>query len=233
MLYAFIDESYTQDRYYQGAFVVPAESLDALALAIKTVGEYAEGFGVEPGAELHAHEIMSGKAGWKAIRGNPRSAIMIYKRALSVLASVPGAKMFIEGVDVARLNARYSYPEPPHRVTLRYLLECVDRYATKHAQEVTVVADEVQDQAAHALRAAAYQLDSTGGYRPSMLASVQMPITFAQSDQVPGLQAADLLVYLYRRLDAHVETNSRARAAVEQMWDLLRPIWGSVRRWDP
>ncbi|HEY4269066.1 MAG TPA: DUF3800 domain-containing protein [Galbitalea sp.] len=233
MLFAFIDESYTQDRYYVCAFVVHEDQLTPLAAAVKSAGVYAEGFGVVPGSELHAHDMMAGDGGWKAIRRVPSAAIAIYKRALQELVGIPTAKMFISGVDVVRLNARYSYPEPPHRVTLKYLLEAVDRYAVKVNEEVMVIADELPDQADHSRRAENYQIVGTGGYRSSKLATIQMPITFGSSADSPGLQAADLVVYLYRRYDAHTETDRRTAKAVAQMWEMLRPIWGHVRRWDP
>jgi len=233
MLYAFIDESYTKDRYYVAAYVVPESGIQAIAAAIAEARAYAETFGVETGAELHAHELMSGKGQWSALRGKHRAAVAIYTRALEQIIAVPGAKMFIEGVDIPRLNARYRYPDPPHRLTLRHLLESIDTYALKIGEEVLIIADEVQDQVAHAQRAANYQLVGTGGYKSSKLTTIQMPITFGSSDQSPGLQAADLIVYLYRRHDAHVETNPKAAKSVHDLWAVLRPIWGSVRRWDP
>lgn len=233
MLYAFIDESYNQDRYYVCAFVIPESEIYVLEAALVAAREYAAGFGVAGDAEFHAHEMMSGKKAWKPLRGNPRASLAIYRRALGELVKVPGAKMFIEGVDVTRLNARYSYPEAPHRVTLRYLLEAVDRHALKHGEQVLVFADEVQDQVAHGERAALYQSIGTGGYRSSMLSTIEMPIRFGPSHQSPGLQAADLVVYLFRRKDSHTETDERAATAIVDLWDLLRPIWAHVRRWDP
>jgi hypothetical protein len=233
MLYAFVDESYTKDRYYVCAFVIPEEQIATLDAAMKRAGDYASGFGVEAGAELHAHEMMSGRGAWKPVRRAPRAALAIYRYALEQVVAVPGAKMFIEGVDIPRLNARYNYPEHPHRVALRHLLEAVDRFALVHDEDVIVIADELPDQVAHGARATLYQTIGTGGFQPSKLTTLQMPIKFGSSAQSPGLQASDLIVYLYRRKDAHIETYPRAAAAVEMLWTLLRPIWAHVRRWDP
>lgn len=115
MLIAYLDESYTRDRYYIAAFVIPASEVSRLDAAVARVAAYAEGFGVPARSELHAHEIMSGKRDWKPIRGKHRAAIGIYQRALTEVAALPG-KLHIRGVDVERLNARYRYPEPPHQV---------------------------------------------------------------------------------------------------------------------
>jgi hypothetical protein len=97
VLISFLDESYTQDRYYIAAFVIGSKDLALLNAAVADAARYAEGFGVPPGAELHAHEIMSGKGSWAALRGQHRSAIAIYQRALTNIAMLPGI-MCVRGV---------------------------------------------------------------------------------------------------------------------------------------
>lgn len=233
MLYAFIDESYTKDRYYVSAYVVDEDQLQAIKAALALARDYAQGFGIPPEAEFHGYEIMSGRGLWKPIRGQHRAATAIYRRALERIAAVPTGRLFIQGLDIPRLNARYRYPEPPHRIALRHVLEDVDRVATGRQEQVLVIEDEVPDQVAHLLRMDSYQRSSTGGVRPRTLSTIQMPITFGSSAQSPGLQAADLAVYLYRRMDAHVEAHEVTRAVVEDLWQVLRPLKPVARRWDP
>lgn len=60
-------------------------------------------------------------------------------------------------------------------------------------------------------------LNGTGGYLSSKLPSIEMPLKFASSKQSPGLQMADLVVYLHRRRDAHKETSVRTARAVEEL----------------
>ncbi len=233
VLYAFIDESYTRDRYYVSAFVVPESEIAAIKAALVAARDYAEGFGVSSSAEFHGYEIMSGRGQWAPIRGKHRAAAAIYDRGLVEFAKVPGARLFIEGVDIVRLNARYRYPEPPHLIALRHLLEVLDRHAARLKEQVLVIEDELPDQADHARKVAEYKRLDTGGYKPSQLTTIEMPIRFGSSAKSPGLQASDLSVYLYRRLDAHVELDSRARDLSERLWARLRPLRPAVRRWDP
>lgn len=233
MLYAFVDESYTRDRYYVSAYVVPEASLAAVRAALRTASGYAAGFGISASAEFHGYELMSGRGEWKPVRGRPRAAVAIYRFALAELAAVPGARLFVQGVDVARLNARYRYPEPPHLVALRHLLEEVDRFAVSARQKVVVIEDEVPDQADHARKVEDYQRLGTGGYKPRMLRTVELPITFGPSAESPGLQASDLCVYLYRRMDAHVAVDHRSADAAQRLWLTLKPLKPVVRRWDP
>ncbi len=79
MLYAFVDESYTRDRYYVSAYVVPEPSLAAVRAALRTASGYAAGFGISAGAEFHGYELMSGRGEWKPVRGRPRAAVAIYR----------------------------------------------------------------------------------------------------------------------------------------------------------
>lgn len=233
MLFAFIDESYTADRYYVAAIIVREENLAHVRNALADARAYARGFGIAAdNVEYHAHSIMTGCDGWEPIKGQPRSAIAIYKDVLRRLAGLP-VRMIIRGVDVQRLNARYRYPQPPHEVTLRHLLEQVDKFAEQVGDVVTVIADEVQGQAQHVARAMNYQESGTGGYQPRRLLQIQMPIVFGSSAQSPGVQTADLVVYLYRRLDAHVEIHEKTARQVAAMWSSLDPIRHHVWRWDP
>lgn len=233
MLFAFIDESYTADRYYVAAIVVDSRDLTGIRDALNDARRYASGFGViKENVEYHAHSIMTGSDGWQPIKGQTRAAIAIYADVLRRLAGLP-LKLIVRGVDIGRLNARYRYPEPPHQVTLRHLLEQVNDYAW-HAQDVvTVIADEIADQADHAIRAERYQTTGTGGFRSSKLQQIEMPIVFGPSHQSPGIQAVDLAVYLFRRLDAHTEKTARTAAKVTELWRTLDPLKHHIKRWDP
>ncbi|WP_249353713.1 DUF3800 domain-containing protein [Microbacterium sp. 2FI] len=231
MLFAFIDESYTQDRYYVAALVISVDHIGQLSASIKSSADYAAGFGVPEGTEFHGHRIMSGRDGWEPIRNKHRAAGQIYRHVLAGMAGLPAA-VFIQGVDIVRLNARYSYPDPPHLVCLRHVLEDVNALAASKGEEVIVICDQVTDQDAHARRFGLYQKIGTPGYRPSKLARIEQ-LMFADSAASPGLQAVDLAVYLYRRRDAHVTDDARARKLADTLWWTLRPIVAKHRRWDP
>ncbi|GAA1768348.1 DUF3800 domain-containing protein [Agromyces humatus] len=231
MLFAFIDESYTKDRYYVAAVLVDADDLRALSAAVARSAEYAAGYGVELGTEFHAHSIMSGRDGWEPVQGKPRAAIAIYRDLLRELSGLP-VSIYIEGVDVPRLNARYRYPDPPHLVTLRHVLEDLQQAAAMRGDQVIVICDEVTDQEAHSKKFGEYQLIGTPGYRSTTLSRIEQ-FMFADSRQSPGLQFADAVAYLYRRRDAHTESSARTARAVEDLWAVIRPRARKARRWDP
>lgn len=232
MLISYLDESYTQDRYYIAAFVIDLADLPLLEAAVADAASYAEGFGIAAGAELHAHEIMSSKKAWSPLRGQHRSAIAVYQRALTNIAGLPGV-MFVRGLDIQRLHARYKYPDPPHRIVLQHLLEEIDNYGERRRDHVLIVADELPDEDAHRTQVQTYQQVGTPGYRPSKLARIETPLSFACSATTPGLQVAGLIAYLYRRYDGLVEKDRRTRTQVEKLWSTLSPIRGAVRVWTP
>lgn len=56
------------------------------------------------------------------LRGKHREAAGVYAAALRIAQDAEVRYLF-RGVDVNRLNARYWYPDQPHKVVLQHLLE--------------------------------------------------------------------------------------------------------------
>jgi hypothetical protein len=232
VLTAYLDESYTDERFYIAAFVIEDADLPLLEAARDRMNTFAAGFGVPPGTELHAHSFMTGRDGFEPVARMVRARIRIYQQWMNELAALP-AKLIVEGIDIPRLHARYRYPNPPHQVTLQHTLEAINRYARQQEKQVRVVADVVPGQVAHAADMLRYQRDGTPGYKSSRLDAVVPPSAFGDSALFPGLQAADAVAYIYRRVDAHTETDPRVAAAVQRLWDTLARLRFSARRWDP
>lgn len=235
MLVAFIDESYPnlKDKYFVGAVVVDMVALFDLNQGFRDAVSYANNaFGVDAAAELHGHEIMQQRKHWTPLAGKVRAAVKVYKKGLSAI-SASGAKIFLEGVDVTRLHERYKRPDDPHEVALRHVLERVDDYARLRARKVLVVADVVPGQANHAAILELFSKIGTPGYRSSMLEQVIHPVRFDDSSLHFGLQAADLAVYLYRRMNCVTETSPAAEKSVREMWGTLLPSLYHARLWVP
>jgi len=213
MVTAYIDESYTADRYFIGAAFVPDAAVTTLGQAFDQIVETtAQLHGTPVPAELHGYEIMSGSGDWELLRGKHREAAGLYLAALRA-AREAGVKYLFRGVDVARLNARYRYPDRPHTIVLGHLLERIDDYAitTGQADPVRIVADEIATQEAHRSEFESYQRAGTPGYRSSTLDMIDAQITFARSCDEPGLQAADLAVYVHRRRHTVTSTGKAAQ----------------------
>lgn len=235
MLIAYIDESYTRDRYFLGAAIAEQETWEAVDEALGRLRLFNhERHGTPLDVELHGHPLMGGRGGWEPLRGQHREAAAIYRNALGA-ASDLGVKFLFRGVDVARLNARYSYPHPPHQIVLQHLLERINEHChtTAATEECIVVADQVPDQENHQKRVEQYQYVGTPGYRASNLERISQPIQFSDSSLVGGLQIADLAVYLHRRREVVTTADNRALKQQERIWQVIAPQVVHMHEWRP
>lgn len=235
VLIAYVDESYDQELYYVGAAIADYDQWEQLTQHYEDIGRRtAEQHGTEPAAEFHGHEIMGGAGPWAPLRGKHREAAGLYTAVLRA-AQHAGVHYLFEGVDVRRLNARYRYPEQPHTVVFRHLLEQIDDYTARHGEgeQAIVVSDEIATSADHQHQFGAYQDLGTGGYRPSRLKHISAPINFADSRHTPGLQAVDMAVYIYHRAQAVHDQHPRAQAVTDKLAGLIYQDTDRQRTWIP
>jgi len=237
MLYAFVDESYIEGKVHLvGALVVTPEQLAALDRSLndliwKTNKTHPE---VSLDHELHGQLLYSRSGEWECLREKVAVAYAIYRNAVSRIAST-GSTWFIGGVRrVDRLTSRYVDPWPPHQIALQYVLEAVNEHAQLAGESVTVIADQVPDQAHHEARVQAWQLRGrTPGWKPSDLACIESPFQWEDSRAHRGLQAADLLTYIYLRKRFNAGENPRSRKETVRISDLARPILSVENVWTP
>ncbi|MEN3541160.1 hypothetical protein AAH991_39025 [Microbispora sp. ZYX-F-249] len=79
MLLAYVDESYTRDRYSMVALPVPDDRTISLTCALdEVVTGAAQAYGVVPLAELHGTDLLHGNRGWEPSVKMLRAAIGVY-----------------------------------------------------------------------------------------------------------------------------------------------------------
>lgn len=235
VLYAYLDESYTDERYYIAAAVGDASAWESVSERLAVIRErnHRE-HGLPLDIEFHADELMNGRKLWAPLKGKHREAAGIYAAVLDTVFSC-GIEFILRGLDIQRLRARYSYPDQPHAIVLGHLLERVNERARDYrfGDRVVVVADEIATQAQHLTQFEGYQRWGTPGYRSSTLPLIESPITFASSHTVDGLQIADFGVYLHRRRATHVETHPQARRTVARLAEKLDAVVVHNHTWNP
>ncbi|MDX2358926.1 DUF3800 domain-containing protein [Dietzia sp. PP-33] len=235
VLIAYVDESYDQELYYIGAAIADYDQWEQLHQLYTQIAERTSAqHGTDAAAEFHGHEIMGGVGQWATLRGKHREAAGLYTAVLRA-AQHAGVRYLFEGVDVRRLNARYRYPQQPHTVVFRHLLEQIDDYTAQHGagEQAIVVADEIATSAEHQDQFSAYQDLGTGGYRPSRLKYISAPINFADSQHTPGLQAVDMAVYIHHRAQAVRDQHPRAQAVTDKLAHLIYQNTHRQRTWMP
>jgi hypothetical protein len=219
MLIAYVDESYNKDHYYIAAAVAHQDAWDRVDDGLAHIRATTSALhGTPPDAELHGHEIMGGAGEWKPLRGKHREAAGVYRAALRV-AREAGVVYLFRGLDINRLNARYSYPGQPHGIVFSHLLERIDEHArrTQQKEPVIVVADEIATQDVHKKQFESYQQIGTPGYRSSQLTRISAPINFASSRSSAGLQIADLAAYVHHRRNTVTEKHPAAAATMRRL----------------
>ena len=223
MLLTYVDESYTADRYYIAALMVPEREARSLVAELDDLMAATErSFGVPQDTELHGHELINGKGPWSPLAKLVRARIGIYDDALTVIGRHEVA-IVLRGMDVARQRARYGDPRPPHQVVLSHLIERVDEYAEKVGELTIMIADEISDAERHQRNLWQYQQLDTGGYRARKITRFVDTIHFVPSRSSRLLQAADLVAHMHRRRQTHVEGEARTHRAREKMWARVSP----------
>jgi uncharacterized protein DUF3800 len=234
VLLAYLDESYTLERYYMGALIVPEDSAIPLTAALddivtKTATTCPD---LSPEAELHAYELTGGKGDWAPTRPMLRLRIGVYRDALRAIAD-HDAELIVRGVDITRLNRRYATPDHPHSVVLTHLIERVDDHAKSMGEWALMIADEVDREDEHRRNLWLLQRNGTWGWRARPIDQIVDTLHFAPSKASRLLQAADLAVYLYRRRQTHTETDARAEHAWAELADILQPTIVHSHCWEP
>lgn len=234
MLIAYLDESYNRDFYFIGAAIAADEQWSALDAEYEATRATTRAHhDIPAGAEFHGHQIMDGKGEWRALRGKHREAAGVYTAVLTANHAA-GVQYIFRGVDVARLNARYSYPYPPHTVVLSQLLERINDYTRLNSPtaETIIVADEIATQDQHQAQFRVHQELGTGGYRTSQLEHISPPINFANARLSTGLQAVDMATYIHRCTATPGQTqHPKAQAVTDRLAQLIysstseRSIW--------
>ena len=165
MYQLFVDESYQKGHYYVAGVLVDEKQSEALATRLDELADdLRERNNWLAPPEFHGHALMNGLDDWKSLNGNFGACVAIYQKVLHAIQN-SGARVYLEGVDVNRLNARYKYPDSPHEVALRHTLERVNEYCALNGTMCRVIADMVPQQDDFNEAIQGFTRVSTPGYR--------------------------------------------------------------------
>ena len=235
VLLAYVDESYTKERYFIVALLVPDTEASLLASALDTIVEEASyTYGrIDTRAELHGYDLVAGKGDWLRLAEQIRVRIGIYNKAFQAIAD-RNVHVIIRSVDIPGLDRRYpNGHDHPHSIVLAHLLERVDDCAARQDQFALVIADEISEQDDYRRDLWGYQRSGTWGYRARKLTRIVDTIHFAPSRASRLVQAADLIAYMARRTATHIETDERAKNANSALWARIEPKIHHNRCWFP
>lgn len=229
----FVDESYQHDHYYVSGVLVDEKQSETLVTRLNQLADgVQERNNWVASPEFHGHALMNGLDDWKSLNGNFGARVTIYQRVLHAIQN-SGARVYLEGVDVNRLNARYKYPDSPHEIVLRHLLERVNEYCAREGKMCKVIADMVPQQDDFNEAVQGFTRVGTPGYRSQRLLCIDGDIEFVDSRDSRGVQAADMSVYVLRRHREETSASKSARRATTRLVKALGPALVHERKWLP
>lgn len=233
MYQLFVDESYQKDHYYVAGVLVSEKQSDTLVARLDELAEGVRQRNSWPASpEFHGHALMNGLDDWKSLSANFGARVTIYQKVLHAIQN-SGARVYLEGVDVNRLNARYKYPDTPHEVVLRHMLERVNEHCAREGEMCKVIADIVPQQDNFNEAIQGFTRVSTPGYRSQRLLCVEGDIQFVDSRESRGVQAADMSVYILRRYREESSASTAARRANKRLVKALGSALVYQRKWLP
>lgn len=227
----FVDESYGADDYYVAGVLVTQVQYVRLVAAVEEIrASVASSFGMRADVEFHGHRMMQCQDDWRVMQGRLHESVAVYRALLRAVVT-SGAVVWLEGVDVRRLNARYRYPDSPYEVSLRHLLEKVDAFCRTQGVTCDVTADLIDKADDFREAIAGFTRSGTPGWRPSRLERITGP-EWLDSRSEPGVQMADLVVYILRR-HREVAGSAKAQRTTRSLVHQLRPAIRGERKWIP
>jgi hypothetical protein len=213
--------------------VCPDSEAIGLAKSLDSVVEEAsyEYGRVSKDAELHGHDLVGGKRDWERLKPQLTERIAVYTDAMRAIGS-SNVEILIRGVSRPGLERRYGKGVDPYSVVMTHMLERVDEYASKRDDLALIIADEVAVPDTYRQDLRMYQQRGTWGYRARVLTHIVDTLHFAPSSASRLLQAADLVAYMYQKVQ-RASGDGRAIRANEAIWAIVAPKVCHIHCWFP
>lgn len=235
MRLVFVDESESKRFYWVAALIAHERAIEPITRAFSEICRTAAlKFGVDPDAELHGYELFHAEGDWLPMKEQIRARIGIYAQALNAIGT-HDVEIILRGVDKRRLLQRYAYPDDPHAVVLRHVLERVDeRVETAYDSEPTlVIADQVTEPERYRRDLERCRLVGTGGYRSRRIRCIVDTIHFVPSRASRMVQAIDMTLFLSRRMSDRAGMDGIADRVNADLWSLVQPRVLHRGQWTP
>lgn len=218
MQLAYIDETYTDKIYSFAALLVHDERDAQMQRAVLAIPARFADHGVALDAELHGSDLFHSRRAWKALRDQPALRVHAYRLALRAIEPCDGKVVL---VSIERTGAAGNLSEA-RVMAVRKLLACLERESRRLEGRCLLIFDEAGSMDPAVVKAvhAHHRQELIAGSDPRV---VEVP-GIVHSDDIPGVQLADLAAFLYqRRRRGRDAPDSAAGQAIESLWKILEP----------
>ena len=212
--------------YYLMALVVSGARARALEDAVSET--LVRRFGArcrEPGFECKGSDMYRGEGPCAAMP--PAERIELYGELLG-LVPAHDARLVWQGIDKARLAARYRNPMHPHKLAFIFLVEQIERLLREQGDYGLLISDEEKEVEAQVVEdLLRYKEHGTSfGYNPLDLTRIVDNVHWVKSHNSRLLQLCDCCVYLCQRVARDRGKTSATAQAVQRLWAGLEPrVW--------
>jgi hypothetical protein len=211
--------------YYLMALAVPGGRARALEDSVtSTLGAHFGERCRTPGFECKGSDLFRGEGPCAAMP--PAERIALYQ-ALVGLVVAHGARLLWQGIDKARLAARYAHPMHPHKLAFVFLAEQIERYLRGCRDYGLLVSDEEKEVEAQVVEDLLRykEFGTSMGFEPLDLTRVVDNVHWVKSHNSRLLQLCDVCVYLCQRYVRDRDKTSANARAVQRLWE---PLGGSI-----
>lgn len=217
MLLAYIDESYTNQEYWFGAVLIPGDADANLQRAILEIPPRYVHHGVDPSAEVHGYPLWNGMECWSGLEPRLREDVM--RRALREIPRAGGAVAFV-GLDRTAAS-QFETLNVARSATIDLLLDCLEDYCAERAERCLLLFDEetsTSDELFDRVHMHHREILLTGD--DPMI--IERPVSVPSHD-TPGVQIADVAVYLHARASRGAESDARAQVVRDRLARIVAP----------
>ena len=234
----FVDEAFSKGHFFMCALIIDGRELHKLEKEFRRIMAQLEASfpsHISSALELHAGEIFNGKGLWRKIFEGNRQRYEVLNNFAAVLASLE-LRILVHGLDVEKQKERYPLPTDPRYLSLRYLIEKLDKELLGTSDHSIVICDSgASNQEIQYIRnlLADMQNMGTGGLYPRQITQIVDTVHFSDSKRSRGIQAIDLISFLRHRMELQRANLVKRDSSVEQLWQVLEPKVVYDRVWVP
>lgn len=235
---AFVDESFSNGRYFMCAILIDGHQINEIESQFSAqMQSLARSFPfyINRLDEFHAGDIYNGSKVWRKIYEGQRQRNEILENLVRIIASTE-LKILIQGMDTNTQQRRYSLAENPHSLTLKFLIEKVDKQLSNDGDFGIVFCDdglskkEIED-----MRDMLVEVRDlgTGGNFPHKVTRILDTIHFTDSRRSRLIQAVDLIAFIRHRLETQNRSATKRDNHIETLWSMIESKVVYNRIWTP
>ena len=215
---AYLDESLTKGHLFIGAILPSPSASKRISQNLRQILAEVQNndfFDLSGLSEFKASEIWNGKNSWQNVGERFRYSVLI-----NLIENIcnEDIEIAIQGLDRFSHDAKYRYPDHPYFLSLKYLLEQIDRRMEQQNNLALIVIDNQgsnRDQSALRKEFKKYKTLGTGGNYPRKLDWITDSLHFVPSHESFLIQSADLITYIFRKVTVNYPISSTEKTLID------------------